>query len=136
MFQTKFDRWLVEKFVYEYHIFTLQPPQCLPKRFKSVKAPSGSKYPFVLKIRDKQKADKCISLLTENGSVYTTKIHERQHWFNWLIYNKHKSFSYRIFWWFVIIVGVGYISLKIHDFLQTDTWEDIKDSIHQVLNPT
>lgn len=133
MFQTKFDRWLIEKFVYEHHIFTMQPPQCLPKRFKSIKAPAGSKYPFLLKIRNKKHAEICLAKLTEAGTVYYTKIHERNGPLNWLIYNKKKSFSYRVFWWVVVIVGVGYLALKINNFMQTDTWEDIKESFLEVI---
>lgn len=112
----------------------MQPPQCLPKRFKSTNAPSGSKYPFVLKIRNKHQADKCIALLTENGSIFSTKIHERKGAFNWLIHNKDKSFSFRIFWWIVVLVTTYYAYKYIHGFMQTDTWDELKDSVNEVIN--
>ncbi|MFC4995463.1 hypothetical protein [Rubritalea tangerina] len=132
MFQTKFDRWLKENFVYEHHIRVVHLPTKLPSGVK-VSELQSNQYHYLLTVKNKTKAEKLIEQLKAEGNAFKTKIAEGSHWYNPLINNKHKSFSFRIFWWVVIASLTIYLFVRIRAFLQSDFYFELKSHIQEVL---
>lgn len=138
MFQTKLDRWLIETFVYNYHILTMRLPDKLPFGVKKVELPfvASSGFKYRLEISNSKTADKVLATLREEGLSFKTQVHERKHWYNWLINNKKKSFTFRIFWWVNISALMIFGSLSFYRFSKTDKFADFKEQLHRVLAPS
>lgn len=135
MILTKFDRWLLERFVYETHIKVTTLPERLPKGIKTQPI-SDRQYSYLLIVRKNKIADKLIAHLNNQGKLYSTSIAEGSHWYNPLINNNKNSFTYRLFWW-IIIVGLIMIGLKyISKFLQSQLYFELKSHIETLLKHT
>jgi hypothetical protein len=132
MFQTKLDRWLRENLVYEHHIKVVSLPERLPRGVK-VSEITSQNYHYLLVAKKKSVAEKLIAQLTHAGSVFSTKIAEGSHWYNPLINNKKKSFSFRIFWWVVVLIiaCVGFVQISI--FMQSEFYAKMIEDLNNVL---
>lgn len=128
MYQTKFDRWLKETFIYEHRIKTISLPENLPKNIKVIETTTGQ-YHYQLSITSSRKADKIIHQLKESGSTFTTEIHERKCLLGPLINNKKHSFSYRIFWWLIYIIIAIVIVTQLHKLTATDLYKELSELI-------
>ena len=133
MFQTKFDRWLIETFVYEHHIKVVRIPNKLPSGTK-VSEIKAKQYHYQLVAKNGKKANILIDYLNDTGAVFSTKIIEGSHWYNPIIYNKSKSFTFRLFWWIVTLIGVYYLYIQGLKFIESDFFADLKEHVVEVLN--
>ncbi len=99
---TRFDRWLREKYVYETHIRTLRLPDSIPEGVRAVELPEvpGKRYKHLFVAKQSKAADELISLLKENGQMYTAQIVDCDAWYVPFIAPKDKSLT----WWLVSVV--------------------------------
>ena len=133
MFQTKFDRWLIETFVYEHHIKVVRIPEKLPSGTK-VEEIRAKQYHYQLIAKNSKRAEALIEQLNDAGAVYTTRIVEGSHWYNPIIFHKSKSFTFRVFWWIVTLICVYYIYTLGLKFTRSDLYADLLDHITKLLN--
>jgi len=133
MTKTKFDRWLIENFVYEHHIRVVHLPEVLPTgvTVTELKTPN---YHYLLTVKNKSRAEKLIQQLTDQGNMFSTKIAEGSHWYNTFIFNKKKSFSFSVFWWIVVLVVIYVLFIQIRQFMQTDLYLDLREHTIMLLN--
>lgn len=136
MFQTKLDRWLIEKFVYEHHILVTTLPSKLPFGVKKEELPAATRsgYKFRLEISNPNTAEKVLENLRDEGRAFKTQIIEKSHWYNWLLNNKRKSFTFRIFWWAVFAFFLFFGISKLSRFSKTEQFAEIKSQIQKVLD--
>lgn len=132
MYQTKFDRWLKETFVYEHHIKVVHLPEKIPSGVK-IEEITSLQYHYLLTVKSKAKADKLIEYLRDTGSIFSTRIHERKHWYNPLINSGKHSFTYRVFWWIVIVFAGIYTFKGIRTFTQSDLFFELTEHVNTVL---
>lgn len=132
MFQTKLDRWLKENLVYEHHIKVVSLPERLPRGVK-VSEIASQNYHYLLIAKKRQVAEKLIAQLTHTGSVFSTKIAEGTHWYNPIINNKKKSFSFSLFWWVVILIISYILFVQISIFLQSELFFKVKQDLIELL---
>jgi len=95
---TRFDRFLLEKFVYQTHVQTLRPSELVPRGIQIVDLPDapGKRYKHLYIAKNTKAADALISYLKENGQMYTTQIVNRDAWFVPIIAPKEKSLTWRM----------------------------------------
>ena len=138
MFQTKLDRWLIKNFVYEHHILVMQLPSKLPFGVKKRKLPANNRngYTHRLEIKNPKKANRVIESRREKGLSFKTQVVEKRHWYNWLINNKRKSFTFRVFWWTTSCILLFYGTLRALEFSKTEKFADIKKQYEKVLAPS
>lgn len=132
MFQTKFDRWLIENFIYEHHILVMKLPENLPSKIE-VSEVQSMQYKYLLKIKDKKQADELIDQMRHEGSLFSTKIVEGNHWYSPVIFNKNKSFTFRVFWWAVVIILAIVATIYIRAFMDTEIYHTIKEDVKKVM---
>jgi hypothetical protein len=132
MFQTKLDRWLRENLVYEHHIKVVSLPERLPRGVK-VSEITSQNYHYLLVAKKKAVAEKLIAQLTHAGSVFSTKIAEGSHWYNPLINNKKKSFTFRTFWWVVVLILAYVAFVQISIFVQSEFFAKMIEDLNEVL---
>jgi len=115
---TRFDRWLREKYVYETHIQTLRPAEQIPRGIKVVDLPEapGRRYKHLYIANRNKPADELISLLKENGQMYTTKVLDRDKWYVPYIAPKNKSVTWWVFSTAVITFSVISTLLYLRTF--------------------
>lgn len=133
MLKTKFDRWLIECFIYEHHIKVVHLPEKLPSGIK-VSQITTKQYHYLLKVKSGKKADVLIEYLTSIGAAYSTQIVEARHWYNPLINHKNKSFSFRVFWWLVLLSSALFLYKYLLLFLKSDFYSELKGHILELLN--
>ncbi|GAA5497175.1 hypothetical protein Rhal01_03365 [Rubritalea halochordaticola] len=138
MMQTKFDRWLVETFVYEYNILVIQAPKKKGWGVKVSEIPYSPTTPFKYKIwvKSKKKADQIIEDYRSGGLTFKTNIVERKHWYNWLINNKRKSFTFRIFWFTVTLCLLYAGGVALYNFSQTELFDDLIEDFNKLMEPS
>ena len=104
---TRFDRWLLEKYVYETHIHTLRPPESLPVGIQTREIPDvpGKRYKHLFVANRSSAADELIALLKANSQMYTTQIVDRDDWYVPFIAPKGKSVT----WWLfsVLLISIS-----------------------------
>jgi hypothetical protein len=100
MQQTRIDRWLRERFVYETHIYSMRPAGKLPSGVKTRELPPapGRQYAIHYIVRNKAKAKILIQRLKDDGQIFTTRVVDRGTWFVPFIAPQGRSFSWRIIW--------------------------------------
>jgi len=132
MFQTKFDRWLIEHFVYEHHIKVVSLPERLPRNVK-VKELNSQQYHHLLIAKNQKTAEKLIKQLKHNGAIFSTRVTDGNHWYNSLINNKRKSFTFRVFWWIISLSIAIIVIHQISLFLKSDLFFELKEGLNQLL---
>lgn len=132
MVKTKFDRWLIETLVYEHHIRVVRVPQKLPTGAK-VSEITAKQFHYLIVVKNRNKADQLIEDLTSCGAIYSTRIIESNHWYNPLIFNKNKSFTFSVFWWTVTGLVTFYLYTQIKIFMASDKFFELKESLQQLL---
>lgn len=96
---TRFDRWLREKFVYEYHIQTLRPPESIPPGIRAVELSDGpgKRYKHLYIAKSHKAADTLIHQLKANNQMYTSQVMDRDVWYASFVAPKEKSVT----WWLI-----------------------------------
>lgn len=133
MTKTKFDRWLIENFVYEHHIRVVRLPEVLPNG-AIVTELKTQNYHYLIIVKSKSRAEKLIQQLTDQGNMFSTKIAEGTHWYNSIIFNKNKSFSFSFFWWIVLIIFIVFLLIQIRQFMGTDLYFELSEHTKMLLN--
>jgi len=102
---TRFDRWLRERFVYETHIYTMRPPEDLPRGVMGESLPDtpGRRFRHRYVARKPEMATSLIEYLKTNNMMFTTRVVDRSAWYVPLIAPKDKSITYWFAW--TIITG-------------------------------
>lgn len=106
---TRFDRWLREKFVHETHIYSLRPPEHIPKHTKVTELPDepGRKYRYRFIPKNNKAMDALIHSLNEHNQMYTTRIIDRKTWITRIVAREDKSFTWWCVWVVFTAVGVA-----------------------------
>lgn len=105
MQQTRFDRWLRERFVYEIHVYSMRSASKTPSGVKTRELPPapGRQYTIHYIVRDKEKAAILIERLKSDGQMFTTRVLDRTSWFVPFIAPQGRSFSWRLIWALIYI---------------------------------
>ena len=104
---TRFDRWLLEEFVHETHLYTLRPPSAVPKTIREVPVPDtpGRRFQHHFIAKNTKAADAFIAGLREAGLMFSTHISESRAWYVPLIAPKGRSVTWRVAWIIVAVIG-------------------------------
>jgi hypothetical protein len=129
---TRFDRWLLESFVQETHIYTLSPPEHLPRGIKDVPLADtpGRRFQHHYVARSESAANRLITTLRQNGQMFSTQVVDRQSWYTPFIAPKGKSVTWRVVWIILTCIGLFYATMFLRHLLtDPDFIENVKDAI-------
>jgi hypothetical protein len=105
MFQTRLDRWLRERFVYETHIYAMRPASKVPRGVRATElAPIPGRQYRIEYVACSKAAAILIEHLKHDGQMFTTRIVDRTSWFVPIIAPQGKSATWRAIWGFVGII--------------------------------
>lgn len=113
---TRFDRWLLEEFVLETHIYTLSPLTSMPKGIREIPLPDtpGRRFQHHFVASDSKSSDALVAVLKASGQMFSTQVTDRKAWYVPFIAPKGKSFTWRLVWWIcgsnALLFGVTYLS--------------------------
>jgi len=113
---TRFDRWLLEEFVLETHIYTLSPPSSIPRGVREIPVPDtpGRRFQHHFVAPNSKSVDALVAVLKASGQMFSTQVVDRKAWYVKWIAPKGKSFTWRIVWMVAacngILFGVNYLS--------------------------
>ena len=95
---TRFDRWLREKFVHEIHVYSLRPPEIVPRGVRSEDLPeaAGRTYRHRYIARSSKAADALIGSFKEHNQMFTTRVVDRKGWYIPLVAPKDNK---SVTWW-------------------------------------
>ena len=132
---TRFDRWLLEHFVYETHVKTLRVPESIPRKIRVQELPDapGKRFHYLFIIRSNKTADTFIASLKDANLMFSTTVVNRNAWFVPLIAPKGKSLSWRITWIVLACISGYYVtSYLISLFSQPELRKMIAESIEML----
>lgn len=126
MVQTRLDRWLRERFVYETHIYSMRPAANPPHGVTHEELPPapGRQYRIHYVVRRKELAEELIAHLKQEGQIFATRIVDRNAWFVPLIAPQGASATWRVIWTvvtFCTLIGIAY---GAHRAWQNDTFRE------------
>lgn len=100
MQQTTLDQWLRRKLIYINRIYCNTLPGSLPMGLQVEEAPdeSGGRYLYKLSTRSEAVLSELAESMRRENITYTSRVEDRQVWYNGLLNNPHKSFTWRIAW--------------------------------------
>ncbi|RYD38013.1 MAG: hypothetical protein EOP87_02385 [Verrucomicrobiaceae bacterium] len=129
---TRFDRWLLESFVQETHIYTLSLPASVPSGIVELPMPDmpGRRFQHHFVARSESAADRLITTLREGGQMFSTQVVDRRTWYTPLIAPKGKSVTWRVVW--IILTGVGlfYVTMFLRYLLGNPAvMENLRDAV-------
>jgi hypothetical protein len=116
---TRFDRWLLEEFVHETHIYTLSAPASVPPGIKELPKPDapGTRFQHHFVAKKSQPAEALIGILKDNGQMFSTQVIDRRAWYVPIIAPHGKSITWRAIWIIVTIVSLLSLSAYLKQFL-------------------
>ncbi|WAC21562.1 hypothetical protein OVA24_09215 [Luteolibacter sp. SL250] len=129
---TRFDRWLLESFIQETHIYTLSPPASVPRGIRELPMPDtpGRRYQHHFVARSEGAANRLITTLRENGQMFSTQVVDRQCWYTPFIAPKGKSVTWRLVWILLTCVGLFYATMFLRYLLTNPEFiGNLKDAI-------
>jgi hypothetical protein len=97
---TRLDRWLLKRFVYETHVYTMRHPGELPHGVEERQMPDqpGRRFSYLFVSRDDKVTDAFIALLKAGNLMFTTRIVDRKDWLTPIVAPEGKSFTWRCVW--------------------------------------
>jgi len=113
---TRFDRWLLEEFVLQTHIYTLSPPSSVPRGIREIPVPDtpGRRFQHHFVASDPRSTDALVAVLKASGQMFSTQVTDRKAWYVPIIAPKGKSLTWRLVWIFsvcnAIFFGASYLS--------------------------
>jgi len=113
---TRFDRWLLEEFVLETHIYTLSKPPTIPRGIREIPVPDtpGRRFQHHFVASNSRSTDALVAVLKTSGQMFSTQVIDRKAWYVPFIAPKGKSLTWRLVWIFSIasslIFGINYLS--------------------------
>jgi len=95
---TRFDRWLLEEFVLETHIYTLSALPSIPRGIREIPVPDtpGRRFQHHFVASDSKSTDALVAVLKASGQMFSTQVVDRKAWYVPIIAPKGKSFTWRI----------------------------------------
>lgn len=107
---TRIDRWLLESFAQETHVYTLRPATNVPHGVREVALPDmpGRRFQHHYIASDPKAADHLIAGLRNDGMTFSTQVTDREAWYVPLIAPKGKSITWRIVWSIIMVISLGY----------------------------
>ena len=118
---TRFDRWLLEEFVLETHIYTLSKPPSIPRGIREIPVPDtpGRRFQHHFVAADSKSTDALVSVLKASGQMFSTQVHDRKAWYVPIIAPKGQSLTWRLIW----IISIGNLTAFGIRYL-SQFWED------------
>jgi hypothetical protein len=111
---TRFDRWLRKRFVHETHIYTMRPPEEIPRGLIADTLPDtpGRQFRHRYIARQPELATRFVEFLKSHNMMFTTRVVDRSAWYVPLLAPRGKSLTYWIAWVLVgasaaLTIGVG-----------------------------
>ena len=97
---TRIDRWLLEEFVHETHIYTLSAPSSIPRGIREVPLPDtpGRRFQHHFVATNGKKADALVAVLREGGQMFSTQVVDRKAWYVPIIGRRGVSFTWMVVW--------------------------------------
>lgn len=129
---TRFDRWLLEEFVHETHIYTLRAPASVPRGVREVPLPDtpGRRFQHHFIATNVKAADSFIAILREGGLMFSTHVTERRAWYVPIIAPKGRSVTWRVIWIIMIIIGSLTATNYLHQLWSNpEIRENFRDAI-------
>ncbi len=104
---TRLDRWLLEEFVQETHVYTLSPPSAVPRGVREIPLPDtpGRRFQHHFVASNVRTADLLIATLRQGGQMFSTNVVERRAWYVPLIAPKGSSVTWRVVW--IILISIS-----------------------------
>jgi hypothetical protein len=130
---TRFDRWLLESFAQETHIYTLSPAASLPKGIREVPMQDtpGRRYQHHYIARSESAAHHLITTLRESGQMFSTQVVDRHRWYTPFIAPRGKSVTWRMVWILLTCVSVFYGTMFLRSLFTDPLFmENVKDAIN------
>jgi len=128
---TRFDRWLLESFIQETHIFTLSTPEKVPRGIREIpmRDTPGRRFQHHYVSRSERRTNQFIASLRENGQMFSTQVSDRSTWYAPLIAPKGKSVTWRMVWIVITCVGVFYATMYFRSLWSSPQFqENLKDA--------
>lgn len=112
---TRFDRWLLESFIQETHIYTLSPPPSLPRGIREIPMPENPsrRYQHHFASRKGKATNKLIAMLRQSGQMFSTQVVERPVWYAPFIAPKGRSVTWRLVWGVLTCIGVFWVTIYL-----------------------
>jgi len=129
---TRFDRWLLESFVQETHVYTLSEPVSVPRGIREIPMPDtpGRRYQHHYVASSEGAANRLIATLREHGQMFSTQVVDRQRWYTPFIAPKGKSVTWRLVWIFLTCLGLFYATVFLRHLLTNPEFiKNLEDTI-------
>ncbi len=126
--KTKFDRWLIRKFIYKTHVYTLRLPDKLPRvcHKQELEKVPGRRFNYKLTMPSAKGTDKLINLMHHQGLTFKTDVIEKNSWYSKIINPHKKSFTWRVFWLLIIFASVIITLTKLVPYLNSPEFQNFK----------
>lgn len=108
---TRFDRWLLKKFVHETHVYTMREIENPPRGVVGCMLPDkpGQRFHFRYIIRAEKNVDKLVGQLNANQMMFNTRIVNRRGWYIRFIAPEGKSLTWTLVSFFFMISAMASI---------------------------
>lgn len=129
---TRLDRWLLEEFVHETHIYTLSPPSSIPAGVRELPKPDspGTRFQHHFIARRSKPAEALVAVLKQNGQMFSTQILDRRAWYVPWIAPRGKSVTWRLVGIVTLCLsGAGLTSCLRYLWSNPELRENILDAI-------
>ena len=110
MQQTKLDRWLKDRFVFETHVFCLSEPPWVPPEVKlePMEVNLRNRFRFRMVIRNQKHLDQALQALKDQNQTFATRVEPRPVWYRKYLDDPHGgSLTFRLIWIVIIVVAVA-----------------------------
>jgi hypothetical protein len=110
---TRFDRWLLEEFVHETHIYTLSAPPTIPRGIREIPVPDtpGRRFQHHFVGGNSRSTDALVAVLRASGQMFSTQVTDRKAWYVPFIAPKGQSVTWRLVW-IVAIANLSTFGIK------------------------
>ncbi|MFT4176437.1 MAG: hypothetical protein QM627_07240 [Luteolibacter sp.] len=117
---TRFDRWLREKFVYRTHIYTMRPPERLPRGVKRLRFPAteSGRYQCLYLAKNPRAERAFITELNAGGQLFTTRIVESKSMLARIVAPEGKSLTWSLISTFFLLTALAAIAFLVYRLWQ------------------
>lgn len=110
MQQTKFDRWLKERFVRETHVFCLSEPPWVPPRvvLEPMEVNLRNRFRYRMVIRSRRHLDQALAALKDQNQTFATRVESRAVWYRRFLDDpRGGSVTFRLLWIALVAGGIA-----------------------------
>jgi hypothetical protein len=129
---TRFDRWLLEEFVHETHIYTISEPVAVPRGVRSQPVPDtpGRRFNFHYIASNPRAAHALANVLKDHGQMFSSRVVNRRAWYVPIIAPAGKSITWRCVWIAFICVSSFFTVTYLGRLWRDETFqENFRDAI-------